>query len=93
MLGRVEINSVVRAAGVECDQLSTGLDVLRSVHSKNPHQIHIRAIYCTFSTTLLSASEKDSHVEMKVKMFQSHFGIKVDPTNPNIATEIENQTW
>lgn len=73
-LGRVEINSIVRAAGVECDELSTGFDVLRPVHSKKSYQIHIRTIYCSFSTTvLLSGSERDSRVEMKVTMFQSQY--------------------
>ncbi len=72
-LGRVEINSVVRASGVECVELSTGFDVLRPVHSKKSYQIHIRTIYSFSTTVLLSGSEKDSHVEMKVTMFQSQY--------------------
>ncbi len=72
-LGRVEINSVVRASGVECVELSTGIDVLRPVHSKKLYQIHIRTIYSFSTTVLLSGSEKDSHVEMKVTMFQSQY--------------------
>lgn len=68
----------LRLTGVECDQLSAGFDVLRPVYSKKSHQIHIRAIYCTFSTTLLlSGSEKDSHCEMNVKSSSHIFELKL----------------